>query len=228
VVFAGVVKVFVVADGKSRSVEVETAHAWETAGRERHLDRGHRGSEARRPRGDERHSLLADGTPVRIRAPREDSASRRRREPWDVCIRRPVFTTMLVAAPLVLDSSPTRGSARSSSPTSTCPCHRDDDSARGERRGDGDPGDEAHRGDREHDLRIDELRSTTKEGISQVTIQFVLEKNGAVAAQEVDAKVRTILTELPVGTDPPSSTSSTSMRPRHDDRGVRTRGSCAR
>src|SRR4029453_14549130 len=50
---------------------------------------------------------------------------------------------------------------------------------------------------------IDELRSTTKEGISQVTIQFVLEKNGAVAAQEVDAKVRTILTELPVGTDPP-------------------------
>src|SRR4029077_15085306 len=38
---------------------------------------------------------------------------------------------------------------------------------------------------------IDELRSTTKEGLSQVTIQFVLEKNGAVAAQEVDGKIRT-------------------------------------
>src|SRR6185436_13542800 len=50
---------------------------------------------------------------------------------------------------------------------------------------------------------IDELRSTTKEGFSQVIIQFVLEKNGNVAAQEVDAKVRTILTQLPPGTDPP-------------------------
>jgi HAE1 family hydrophobic/amphiphilic exporter-1 len=50
---------------------------------------------------------------------------------------------------------------------------------------------------------IDELRSTTKEGFSQVVVQFVLEKNGAVAAQEVDAKVRTILSQLPQGTDPP-------------------------
>jgi HAE1 family hydrophobic/amphiphilic exporter-1 len=50
---------------------------------------------------------------------------------------------------------------------------------------------------------IDELRSTTKEGMSQVVIQFVLEKDGAVAAQEVDAKVRTILSRLPEGTDPP-------------------------
>src|SRR5262249_6380670 len=40
-------------------------------------------------------------------------------------------------------------------------------------------------------------------GQTIVTIQFVLEKNGAVAAQEVDAKVRSILTQLPQGTDPP-------------------------
>src|SRR5262249_31270149 len=50
---------------------------------------------------------------------------------------------------------------------------------------------------------IDELRSTTKEGLSQVVIQFLLEKNGGVAAQEVDAKVRSILSQLPTGTDPP-------------------------
>ncbi len=50
---------------------------------------------------------------------------------------------------------------------------------------------------------IDELRSTTKEGISQVTIQFILEKGGAVAAQEVDAKIRSILSQLPEGTDTP-------------------------
>ena len=50
---------------------------------------------------------------------------------------------------------------------------------------------------------IDELRSTTKEGFSQVVIQFRLEKSGAVAAQEVEGKVRTILSQLPTGTDAP-------------------------
>ncbi len=50
---------------------------------------------------------------------------------------------------------------------------------------------------------IDELRSTTKEGISTIIVQFVLEKNGEVAAQDVRDKVSTILSQLPVGTDPP-------------------------
>jgi hypothetical protein len=50
---------------------------------------------------------------------------------------------------------------------------------------------------------IDELRSETREGISQVIVSFKLDKDGDVAAQEVDSKVRTILTQLPVGTDPP-------------------------
>ena len=36
-----------------------------------------------------------------------------------------------------------------------------------------------------------------------VVVQFLLEKNGNVAAQEVDAKVRTVLGRLPKGTDPP-------------------------
>ncbi|MBI4523801.1 MAG: efflux RND transporter permease subunit, partial [Deltaproteobacteria bacterium] len=50
---------------------------------------------------------------------------------------------------------------------------------------------------------IDELRSVTKEGISVITVQFVLEKNGDVAAQDVRDKVSMILSQLPVGTDPP-------------------------
>ncbi|MBI2361110.1 MAG: efflux RND transporter permease subunit, partial [Deltaproteobacteria bacterium] len=50
---------------------------------------------------------------------------------------------------------------------------------------------------------IDELRSVTKEGLSNITIQFVLEKDGEVAAQDVRDKVSTILSRLPVGTDPP-------------------------
>lgn len=44
---------------------------------------------------------------------------------------------------------------------------------------------------------IDELRSISSEGNSIVTIQFVLEKDGDVAAQEVRDKVNQILNQLP-------------------------------
>src|SRR5256886_1242199 len=44
---------------------------------------------------------------------------------------------------------------------------------------------------------IDELRSTSVEGVSQVFITFLLEKNADVAAQEVRNKVDLIVNELP-------------------------------
>ena len=50
---------------------------------------------------------------------------------------------------------------------------------------------------------IDELRSTTMEGVSIVTVQFLLSKNGDVGTQEVRDKVNTILADLPDGTEPP-------------------------
>jgi hydrophobic/amphiphilic exporter-1 (mainly G- bacteria), HAE1 family len=50
---------------------------------------------------------------------------------------------------------------------------------------------------------IDELRSTTLEGISIVTVTFVLERNTAEAVQDVRDKVASILGRLPEGTDPP-------------------------
>ena len=50
---------------------------------------------------------------------------------------------------------------------------------------------------------IDELRSTTTEGRSFVTVQFVLEKDRDVAQQEVQGKVNTILSLLPPGTETP-------------------------
>jgi len=51
---------------------------------------------------------------------------------------------------------------------------------------------------------IDELRSNSSEGVSQVMIQFILEKSVAVAAQEVQEKVSGILGDLPRGIDPPT------------------------
>ena len=50
---------------------------------------------------------------------------------------------------------------------------------------------------------IDELRSTTMEGVSTVTVQFQLSKNGNVGTQEVRDKVNTILADLPDGTQSP-------------------------
>ena len=50
---------------------------------------------------------------------------------------------------------------------------------------------------------IDELRSTSSEGVSIVIAQFVLEKPVDVAAQEVRDKVSQILPELPKGIDAP-------------------------
>src|SRR5580765_7192624 len=50
---------------------------------------------------------------------------------------------------------------------------------------------------------IDELRSTSVEGVSQVFITFLLEKNPDVAAQEVRNKVDLIVNDLPVTADQP-------------------------
>src|SRR5438067_4180148 len=51
---------------------------------------------------------------------------------------------------------------------------------------------------------VDELRSNSSEGVSQVMIQFLLEKPVEVAAQEVQEKVNAVLIDLPRGIDPPS------------------------
>lgn len=50
---------------------------------------------------------------------------------------------------------------------------------------------------------IDELRSTSREGVSAVVIRFLLEKKGEEAAQDVRDRVATIIKNLPDGTDPP-------------------------
>ena len=51
---------------------------------------------------------------------------------------------------------------------------------------------------------IDELRSTSIEGISQVFVQFVLEKDVNVAAQEVENRVQTVIPNLPQTAEQPT------------------------
>ncbi|OGR68837.1 MAG: hypothetical protein A2081_01140 [Elusimicrobia bacterium GWC2_61_19] len=50
---------------------------------------------------------------------------------------------------------------------------------------------------------IEDINSTSYEGLSLVMVKFALEKNGDVAAQEVRDKVNSVLSQLPQGTNPP-------------------------
>src|SRR6516164_4585768 len=45
--------------------------------------------------------------------------------------------------------------------------------------------------------QVDEVRSTSSEGLSVVVVTFLLSKNGDVAAQDVQNKVNTIVSNLP-------------------------------
>src|ERR687885_1845028 len=51
---------------------------------------------------------------------------------------------------------------------------------------------------------IDELRSTSSEGVSQVMISFVLEKEADIAAQEVRDRVNRVIPLLPKTIDQPT------------------------
>lgn len=51
---------------------------------------------------------------------------------------------------------------------------------------------------------IDELRSSSVEGVSQVFVQFILEKDVNIAAQEVENRVQTVIPRLPDTAEQPS------------------------
>ncbi len=51
---------------------------------------------------------------------------------------------------------------------------------------------------------IDELRSSSVEGISQVFVQFILEKDVNIAAQEVQNRIQTIIPDLPETAEQPT------------------------
>ncbi len=50
---------------------------------------------------------------------------------------------------------------------------------------------------------VDELHSTVREGMTSIVAQFVLQKNGDVAAQEVRDKISSIMKQLPTGIESP-------------------------
>ncbi len=123
---------------------------------------------------------------------------------WDVCIRRPVFTAMLILAPIVLGLASYTRLGVELFPNVDVPVVVVTTTLRG---ASVDEMEAAVTKPVEEAVNtvsgIDELRSTTKEGFSQIVVGFKLEKNGDLAAQEIRDKLNLIQGVLPPGTDYP-------------------------
>src|SRR5712691_7541864 len=122
----------------------------------------------------------------------------------EICIRRPVFATMLVVSlvVLVLDSLRTLGVdlfPKVDIPTVTVTTRLEGASPEEI---------ESQITKRIEEVvntisGLDELRSSTIEGQSQIFVTFVLERNVQEAANDVREKVATVVSRFPAGTDPP-------------------------
>lgn len=122
----------------------------------------------------------------------------------DICVRRPVFATMLVGSLVVAGWFSYRSLGLDLMPKAEMPVVTVTTTLPGA-------------GPEEVETQvtkpieevintisgIDELRSVTREGLSQVIVMFQLEKDLEAAAQDVRDKVGTVLARLPEDTDPP-------------------------
>jgi hydrophobic/amphiphilic exporter-1 (mainly G- bacteria), HAE1 family len=123
---------------------------------------------------------------------------------WEFCIRRPIFTIMLVSAPVVLGAASYFRLGVDLFPNVDLPVVVVTTTLKGASVEEMESGVTKLVEEAVNTISgIDELRSTTKEGYSQVVVNFMISKNGDVAAQEVRDKVSTIVGRFPVGTDPP-------------------------
>ncbi|MGL6076053.1 MAG: efflux RND transporter permease subunit [Fimbriiglobus sp.] len=123
---------------------------------------------------------------------------------WEICIRRPVFTTMLVLAPVVLGLASYTRLGVELFPNVDVPVVVVATTLKG---ASVDEMEVAVTKPIEEAVNtvsgIDELRSTTREGASEIVVGFKLEKNGDQAAQEIRDKMTLISSQLPPGTEYP-------------------------
>jgi len=122
----------------------------------------------------------------------------------EVCVRRPVFATMLTGVLVVLGIASYRGLGVDLLPNVDLPIVTITTTLQG-------AGPEEIETSVTKPIEeavntaagIDELRSTSREGVSQVVVRFVLERDAEEAAQDVRDKVAAVVGKLPAGTDPP-------------------------
>src|SRR3954468_7811165 len=122
----------------------------------------------------------------------------------ELCIKRPVFTTMLILLPVTLGLFAYINMGTDLFPNVDLPIVTITTTRAGTSVEEMETGVTKMIEEAVNTISgIDELRSTTKEGISSVVITFLLEKNRDVAQQEVQGKINTILSRLPAGSDAP-------------------------
>jgi HAE1 family hydrophobic/amphiphilic exporter-1 len=122
----------------------------------------------------------------------------------DVFIRRPVFATMLVAAAVVLGLFSYRTLGVDLFPNVDFPIVTVTTTLKGAGVEETETSVTKVLEEAINTIEgIDELRSTTREGVSVIVVSFVLEKSREVAAQDVRDKVASVLAQLPTGTDSP-------------------------
>jgi HAE1 family hydrophobic/amphiphilic exporter-1 len=122
----------------------------------------------------------------------------------DLCIRRPVFATMLIAFLVALGAFSYRKLAVDLFPNIDFPIVTVTTTLKGASVEEMESGVTKPIEEAINTIEgIDELRSVTKEGVSHVAVIFVLERNREAAAQDVRDKVAAIISQLPEGTDAP-------------------------
>jgi hydrophobic/amphiphilic exporter-1 (mainly G- bacteria), HAE1 family len=121
-----------------------------------------------------------------------------------LCIRRPVFTVMLILLPVIFGVIALRRMGVGLFPNVDLPIVAVTVSRPGASADEMETGVTKLIEEEVNTISdIDELRSQTTEGLSVVTIIFFLNKNADVAFQEVQSKVNTLLSRLPSGTETP-------------------------
>src|SRR5256712_1524407 len=122
----------------------------------------------------------------------------------DVFIRRPVFATMLIASLVVLGLFSYRSLGLDLFPNIDFPIVTVTTTLKGASVEEMETGVTKVIEEAVNTIDgIDELRSITKEGLSSLVVQFVLEKPRDIAAQDVRERVGGVQAQSPVGTDPP-------------------------
>ena len=122
----------------------------------------------------------------------------------DLCIKRPVFATMINLLLVVLGWFSFRQMGVDQFPNVELPIITVSSTLRGASPEEIETGVTKPIEDIINTIEgVDELSSVSREGVSSITVQFVYERNRDAAAQDVRDKVNSILARLPEGTDPP-------------------------
>jgi hydrophobic/amphiphilic exporter-1 (mainly G- bacteria), HAE1 family len=122
----------------------------------------------------------------------------------ELCVRRPVFTTMLIMMPVVLGLMGFARMGVDLFPQVEIPVVFVTTARQGASAEEMETGVTKKIEEQINTIAgIDELQSSSREGMSTVIARFLLEKDRDVAQQEVTSKINAIVSQLPPGTNTP-------------------------